>query len=87
MADFMKQNPKFRIGVDGHADPRGTDKYNLDLSSKRVITIREALVAAGVPIQRIFTGYFGEARLKCPEQTEDCWRKDRRVEVFVGPVR
>ena len=87
VADFLKQNPKFRAGVDGHADPRGVDKYNLELSSKRVNTVRDALVAAGVPIERLFTGYFGEKRPKCKDENEDCWRKDRRVEVFVGPVR
>ena len=86
VANFLKLNPKFRLGIDGHADPRGTDPYNLVLSQKRVNAVRDALLRAGIPIERIYTGYFGEKRLKCPETTEDCYQKDRRVEIFVGPV-
>jgi outer membrane protein OmpA-like peptidoglycan-associated protein len=39
---------------------------------------------AGVPGEKIQTGAFGESRLKCNEQTEACWQRDRRVEVLMG---
>jgi len=81
---FMKQNPAARVGIDGHTDPRGTDAYNQSLSERRVNTIREALVSAGVADGRISAGAFGESQPICEQSTEACWQRDRRVEVLIG---
>jgi peptidoglycan-associated lipoprotein len=84
IAGYLKQNPSARVGIDGHADPRGTDPYNQGLSERRVNNIRDALVTAGVSGEKIHTGAFGESQLKCNESTEACWQSDRRVEVLIG---
>ena len=84
IASYMKQNPTARVGIDGHTDPRGTDAFNQDLSERRVSTIRDALVSAGVSAGKIHTGAFGESQPKCNESTEACWQRDRRVEVLIG---
>jgi outer membrane protein OmpA-like peptidoglycan-associated protein len=84
VAAYMKQNPSAQVGIDGFADPRGTDPYNQALSERRVNAIRDALVSAGVATGRIRTGAFGEQRVKCHESTEACWQSDRRVEVLMG---
>ncbi len=81
---YMQQNPAVIVGIDGYTDPRGTDKYNQALSERRVEVIRSALVNAGVPNSKITTGAFGEMRLKCQEQTQECWQSDRRVEVLIS---
>jgi peptidoglycan-associated lipoprotein len=83
VAHYMQQNPSVKVGIDGHADPRGTDKYNQALSERRVNTIREALVRAGVSGDKIHTGAFGESRPVCSNPTEACWQRDRRVEVLI----
>ena len=80
---YLRQHPSANLRLDGHADPRGSDKYNLVLSERRVKAVRDALVKAGVPTSRISTGAYGEARPKCTESTEACWQLDRRVEVLV----
>lgn len=84
IAEYLQQNPSAKIGIDGYADPRGTDTYNQALSERRVSAIQDALVKAGVPSDKIVTGAFGEKRLKCGEKTEECWQRDRRVEVLVS---
>jgi len=84
IAAYIKQNPTARVGIDGHTDPRGTDAFNQNLSERRVNTIRDALMRAGVPDGKITTGAFGEMRLKCKESTQECWQSDRRVEVLVS---
>jgi len=84
IAAYLKQNPSARVGIDGHADPRGTDPYNQSLSERRVNAIRDALVNAGVSTGKIHTGAFGETQPKCNESTEGCWQRDRRVEVLIG---
>jgi peptidoglycan-associated lipoprotein len=84
---YLQQNPTTVVGIDGHADPRGTDKYNQALSERRVDAIRDALTQAGVARDKIQTGAFGKTRLKCQEATEACWQSDRRVEVLIGTAK
>jgi peptidoglycan-associated lipoprotein len=84
VAAYMKQNPSTKVGIDGHTDPRGTDKYNQALSGRRVNAVRDALIKAGVPAGNILTGAFGESRLICNQSTEECWQRDRRVEVLIS---
>lgn len=84
VAAFMKQNPTFLVGIDGHADPRGGRRHNQALSERRVNQVREALIAAGVPASRIGSvGAFGAQRRACDAATEDCWQQDRRVDVYI----
>ena len=85
IAVYMQQNPSVQVGIDGYADPRGTNPYNMSLSQRRVSAIQDALVKAGVASDRIETGAFGEMGLKCGESTEQCWQRDRRVEVLIRP--
>jgi peptidoglycan-associated lipoprotein len=82
-----RQNPEVNFRLDGHADPRGNDKYNLALSDRRVKAVRDALVAGGVAAGRISTGAVGEKQPKCTEANEACWQRDRRVEVGVTASR
>jgi len=67
IASYLKQNPSFRLAIDG-APPAG----DADLSDRRVDSVREALIAAGVPAYKIYTGTFGDSLL----------RRERRVEVL-----
>jgi outer membrane protein OmpA-like peptidoglycan-associated protein len=81
IAAHIKQNAPMQVNIGGHADSRGTDQHNQGLSERRVNAIRDALVKAGVPSDKIQTGAFGEQKLQCNETTEACWQRDRRVDV------
>jgi peptidoglycan-associated lipoprotein len=52
-AIWMKTNGKTLILIEGHADERGTDEYNLALAERRAETTRNYLVAQGVASARI----------------------------------
>ena len=85
IVQFMKEHPTFEVGLEGYADPRGTDGYNQALSERRVKAIRDALVASGAAKDGIRIGAEGEKHRNCGEETEGCFQKNRRVEVFVRP--
>lgn len=87
IAAYLQENPSIQVGIDGYADPRGTNSYNQSLSGRRVDAIRDALVKAGVAGDKIKTGAFGEQRLQCNESTEACWQSDRRVEVLISTAK
>jgi outer membrane protein OmpA-like peptidoglycan-associated protein len=73
IARYVKANPSLKVGLDGSMDPRGTDPRNQILCDRRVTTIREALIKAGVPASSIQTGAFEDTRLA----------RDRRVAVLL----
>jgi len=74
IAVYMKKNPSLQLGIDGSMDPRGTDPRNQNLCDRRVKAIRDALVEAGVPTDKISIGAYGDEEL----------RRDRRVEVLIA---
>lgn len=86
LAAYLKQHPTFRVELEGFADPRGTPTHNIKLSTRRVDAVRDALIAAGVPKGQILTSAYGELNLKCAGKGEECWQRDRRVEVIVMPT-
>jgi filamentous hemagglutinin family protein len=78
------------ITVTGHTDHLGTSTYNQVLSQARAATIRDYLVANGVPVDVINVVGKGEANRvtkDCLEgQSKDviqCLQPDRRVEIDV----
>ena len=83
IAAYMRQNPSARLGIDGSTDSRNTSQYNVPLSQRRVTSVRDALIQAGVPADRIETGTFGTDRLACNPSMEQCSPRDGRVEVLV----
>ena len=84
IAAYARQNPAVRLGIDGSTDLlRGTNQYNAGLSQRRISTVRDALIQAGVSADRIETGTFAMQRANCNDSTERCAQRDGRVEVLV----
>ena len=50
---WMMRWTSTRVTVEGHADSRGTNEYNLALGERRAASVRDYLVGRGVPISRI----------------------------------
>ncbi len=69
--------------IDGHADQRGKDAYNKTLSLKRAQALVNILVErGGVDKARLTARGLGKSQLLCTENTEECYQKNRRVEVL-----
>ncbi|MEW5746244.1 MAG: peptidoglycan-associated lipoprotein Pal [Nitrospirota bacterium] len=79
LAKFLSNNRNAKVVIEGHCDERGTDEYNLALGDKRAHSVREFLIALGIPSSRIDTVSYGEERPLCTESTEACWAKNRRA--------
>jgi len=79
IADYLLQHPKIKLIIEGHCDERGTNEYNLALGDKRANAVKDFLVSAGVPSERIETVSYGEERPICTEHNENCWWRNRRA--------
>jgi peptidoglycan-associated lipoprotein len=78
-AGFLRNNPNVRFTIEGHADERGNQEYNLALGDQRANSVRQFLVQQGVSDTRMITISYGEERPQCSEQTEDCYQRNRRA--------
>ena len=79
LAASLVVNPDIQIHLDGYADERGDETYNQALSARRVGYVRDVLVAAGIPANRISVDAHGESA--AAEQNVDSFALERRVSL------
>ncbi len=82
IADALAENPGASAILEGHTDDTGPETYNLDLSSRRAIAVRNALVdELHVPITRLAAVGAGAASPAQPNSSATGRAYNRRVEV------
>jgi len=82
---WLKDLPNVRVRLAGYSDSRGDIVHNLLLSQKRADTVRQQLVALGVDGSRIvFATGWGELYPNCLESTEECCKRNPRVEFLLA---
>jgi OmpA-OmpF porin, OOP family len=84
------------VQVIGHTDPMGAKDLNLRLSQNRAETVRNILVAAGLPAERVTAKGMGDSQLvvfDCASKRLSraemlgCNQPNRRVEVLVRGIQ
>jgi outer membrane protein OmpA-like peptidoglycan-associated protein/tetratricopeptide (TPR) repeat protein len=81
---MMTQNAGMNIGIVGHTDEIGSEKYNLELSKKRALAVKTFLVSKGIDPRRIKTGGLGSMFPIASNDDEEEGRElNRRVEMVV----
>ncbi len=83
IAAYLKSHPKTYISIEGHADERGPEAYNLSLGSRRANYIRSKLVEKGVSPDRVHTISYGKEKPVRLEHNPDAWSKNRRAEFKI----
>ena len=84
VAATMKGNPQITlIEIQGHADERGDDDYNLRLTDDRAHSVKRYLIEHGVEESRLTAKGYGETRPISPGHNEAAWSKNRRVEFVI----
>ena len=80
-ATCFKGDPSLKATIEGNADERGTEEYNLALGDKRAITVAKYLKSLGAEPDQMKTVSFGEENPVCADHHESCWSKNRRAAV------
>ncbi len=71
------------IRVEGHADERASDLYNLDLASRRMEAVGLFLKDHGIERLDLQASAFGEQAPAAEGNNERAWKKNRRVEIVL----
>ncbi len=83
VVQLMKNNPTYKLQINGHTDNKGSAQFNKTLSQKRSIAVKKYLVAHGVATGRLKTAGYGGERPITTNDTEEGRLKNRRVEFII----
>jgi len=83
-ADILKKYPTWKITIEGHADERGTEEYNLALGEKRASAVKTYLQSLGISEDRLKTISYGKEFPFEPGHDESAWSKNRRAHFVVA---
>ncbi len=84
LADILKAIDKDRIIVQliGYTCSIGSDSYNIELSRKRVLSVKKYLMERGVSETKLETDFLGEKQPKYDNSTKEGRNRNRRVEII-----
>jgi peptidoglycan-associated lipoprotein len=82
-AELLRSQAQFMVTIEGHADERGTNEYNLALGERRANAVRDYLSSLGVDGGRMRTISYGEERPVCTTSDESCWSQNRRGHLVI----
>jgi peptidoglycan-associated lipoprotein len=79
MGRCLRADHALHVTIEGNADERGTEEWNLALGDKRATAVENYLQQLGVSSAQLKTVTYGKDRPLCTEHNEDCWAKNRRA--------
>ena len=80
---YLQNDAAANLLIEGHADQRGTQAYNLILGKRRASAIRDYLSEMGVDPQRLAVISYGKDKPFCLDPTEVCYQLNRRGHLLV----
>lgn len=83
LGEILRDFDDFAVVVEGHADSRGDETYNEQLSAERAASVRDALIRSGLPGDKITTRAAGEVQSKAEEGDIDAMALERRVNLSI----
>jgi len=84
LTQFMQDNPKRNVMVEGYTDSTGGADYNQGLSQRRADAVQSALISDGIKPQRIATKGFGVEYPVASNDTSSGRQQNRRVEIVIS---
>jgi outer membrane protein OmpA-like peptidoglycan-associated protein len=85
IADQLRSDDGLRIAIEGHTDSVGSEQANQALSETRANAVRDFLVSAGIPAERITASGKGETTPLATNGTAAGRQQNRRVELIISP--
>ena len=78
---YLAENPKAKIRLEGHTDPRGSREYNIALGERRADAVADVLKLLGVAPSQIRVVSYGAEKLASDGTSEEDYQLDRRVNL------
>lgn len=82
-AKVLNEYPEYDFEILGHTDNIGSDEYNMNLSERRAVAVKEYLVKQGVDRDRLYTAGCGERKPVADNSTALGRSINRRIEFSI----
>ncbi|ADH85733.1 peptidoglycan-associated lipoprotein Pal [Desulfurivibrio alkaliphilus] len=82
-SNYMLDNPRVRVRIEGNTDERGTREYNMALGERRALSAKKYLIDLGVAAERLETLSYGEERPISFGRDELSWSLNRRSDFVI----
>lgn len=81
IVERLENNPHEKVMVKGYTDSTGPAAYNLKLSERRAMAIKDYLVSEGIAANRISTHGYGATDFVATNTTAEGRAQNRRTEI------
>lgn len=78
-AEFLRNNPSYKVVVEGHTDERGTPEYNIALGERRANAVKMYLQGKGVTADQIAIVSYGKEKPVVLGHDEAAFARNRRA--------
>jgi peptidoglycan-associated lipoprotein len=82
-AEILRNSPAVQLRIEGHADERGSNEYNLALGNRRAQAVVDFFTNYGLNASRFNIVSYGEERPLARESNEGAWAQNRRAEFAI----
>lgn len=80
-AKYLSEHPDRKVRVEGNADERGSNEYNLALGQRRADGVKKMLELGGAKASQIEAASYGEEKPKATGHDEASWSQNRRSDI------
>jgi len=80
-AKYLSEHADRKVRLEGNADERGSNEYNLALGQRRAESVKKMMVLGGAMPGQIETISYGEEKPLCTDHNEACWSQNRRTDI------
>jgi peptidoglycan-associated lipoprotein len=78
---YLGEHSDRSVRVEGNADERGSNEYNLALGQRRADGVKRMLVLSGANEDQVETVSYGEEKPKATGHGESSWAQNRRTDI------
>jgi outer membrane protein OmpA-like peptidoglycan-associated protein len=83
-ATFLKEHPMYKAEIIGHTDNIGSLESNMDLSNRRALSVKNALIKEGVKATRLSSFGRGELDPIATNKSAEGRLQNRRTEIILA---
>lgn len=80
-AKYLGDHSDRKVRVEGNADERGSNEYNLALGQRRADGVKKMLELGGAKASQVETVSYGEEKPKATGHDEASWSQNRRSDI------
>ena len=80
-AKYLSEHSDRKVRVEGNADERGSNEYNLSLGQRRADSVKQMLIVGGAKASQIETASYGEEKPNATGHDESSWSQNRRSDI------